>query len=123
MDMSKFDCHALTNAALEKLDGCRFEGTIARVEEDLVWHKWKGRKVSAPIIHFESGHQWIPNKVGRDVLKAAWGIESDRWVGKRMAIFLVVVRTRRNPETGELEESFEKRVAVLEGDECQSGAE
>lgn len=113
MDMTQFDCHALTNSVLtEKFDG-RYEGTICAVEKDMVWNRYLGKKVAAPIIHFADGWQWIPNVGGRRVLQAALGTESDRWVGRRVAVYLVNDVVKTDPATGAPVQTFKKLVAVL----------
>jgi len=106
--MSRFLHNQLTNTELLKRQDCRYEGQIARVVEQLVFNKFKKVKEEpVPVIVFEDGWEWIPNLTARRGLVAAWGSETDEWIGRWVAIYLVPVK-RVSKATGLERESLEK---------------
>ena len=113
MDMTTFLHRALTNAELLTREGRRYEGRILRVSADEVFNKFKfTREELVPVISFEDGWDWIPNLSARQVLTHAWGAETDGWVSRRMAVYLVTVaRTERG--SGRQVEKLEKRAEPL----------
>jgi len=115
MDMTEFLQRHLTNEVLLTREDARYEGRIARVERDRVFNKFKFTKEPAPVIHFEDGWCWIPNIGARRTLTAAWGSETDDWIGRRMAVYLrVVLRTEQG--SGRAVEKPEKQAEPLSDD-------
>ncbi len=133
--MTRFLRKHLTNTDL--LDrGGHYEGTIVAVDEHEVRNRWRyardpetgksaPRREDVPVILFEDGWTWIPNVSARRVLVAAWGVETDAWIGRRMRIWLER-KLRKERTTGRDIEQYEKRVDVLdEADDegCQTGGQ
>ena len=114
--MNAFLHRNLTNEELTGREGWRYEGRIVRVEAQQVFNKYKlTKKEVVPVISFDDGCQWIPNIGARRTLSAAWGSETDGWIGRRMRIFLKTV-TRTEKVSGRLEEKLEKCVEPLPDD-------
>ena len=111
--MSQFDVRALTNATLVEHFAGRYVGTIAHVKRDTVNDKFRGMKVPVPVLYFEDGWQWVPNKGAKNALKARMGLESDAYVGAVVEVALEKGSMRTNPETGEVEQTYVKILTVL----------
>ncbi len=117
MDMTRYLHRKLTNTELKTRDGWRYEGRIVRVEEQRVFNQWKFTKEEiVPVISFEDGWEWIPNLGARKVLTGALGADTDRWIGRRLSIYLKAV-TRTEKTSGRATEQWEKQVEVLDDDE------
>jgi hypothetical protein len=116
MDMTPHLHRLLTNAALETRPNRRYEGRIRSVVEERVFNRFKYTKENIePLITFEDGWQWVPNTRARRVLTEAWGVETDGWIGRRMAVFLILVaRTER--ASGRQVEKFEKHAEPVRDD-------
>jgi hypothetical protein len=113
MDMTPYLQRSLTNADLEKREGLSYEGRIARVVPQQVFNRWKyTRDEMVPVISFEDGYQWIPNIGARRTLTAAWGADTDGWIGRRMRIYLKPI-VRTEAVSGRAVEKWEKQVEVL----------
>jgi hypothetical protein len=122
MDMSQFLHRMLTNDELKTRAGLRYEGRILRVVVEPVFNKYKKNKVEpALILTFEDGWDWIPNRGACRDLAAAWGTETDHWVGRRLAVQLVIVE-RASKATGRMVRSEVKRAEPLEDDEVSDAA-
>lgn len=119
--MTRFLHRQVTNDSLLESNR-RYEGTVLAVEADTVVNKWRwtttadGKVVPktelVPRIKFTDGFEWIPNNGARLKLTEAWGPDTDQWVGRRLAIYLIVV-ARTEKGTGRLVERLEKRCAPL----------
>lgn len=117
MDMTRYLHQQLTNEELKTRESWRYEGRIVRVEEQRVFNKYKFTKDEiVPVISFEDGWYWIPNVGARRTLTGAWGADSDRWIGRRLGIYLKAV-TRTEKTSGRAKEQLEKQVEVLDDDE------
>ena len=113
MDMNRFLQHRLTNTVLEGLPGRRYEGRVSAVVPERVFNRFKlTSQETVPQITFEDGWLWIPNIGARRGLTAAWGADTDEWIGRRMAVYLCIV-ARTDKPTGRQVERWEKRVEVL----------
>lgn len=114
MDMTPYLQRSLTNADLMAREGYCYEGCIVRVVPQQVFNRWKFTKDEiVPVISFADGYTWIPNVGARRTLTAAWSADTDRWLGRRLRIYLkTVVRTER--ASGRAIEKLEKQVEVFE---------
>lgn len=111
--MNAFLHKKLTNKDLEARAGQRYEGRVLRVEPQKVFNQWKfTREEIVPVIAFEDGLEWIPNIGARRTLIEAWGADTDRWTGRRMAIFLKPV-ARTEKVSGRAVERLEKQAEPL----------
>jgi hypothetical protein len=114
MDMTRYLHRKLTNDELKTRDGWRYEGRILRVEEQRVFNKYKFTKEEiVPMISFEDGWEWIPNIGARNALTEALGADTDRWIGRRLRVYLKAV-TRTEKISGRAKEQWEKQVEVLD---------
>src|SRR2546428_5423823 len=105
----------LTNDELETRPGRRYEGRVLRVVEAKVFNKFLyTREEIVVTITFEDGFDWIPNQTCFRVLAAAWGTESEDWVGRRVAVYLVIKARTKN---GKESEKLEKRAEPLADDD------
>jgi hypothetical protein len=113
MDMTHFLHRSLTNTELMQRVDRRYEGRIVQVCADKVFNKFKLTKEEVvPVIQFDDGWDWIPNRGARRALVAAWGAETDGWIGRRLRVQLVTV-ARTEKISGRLVERFEKEVEPL----------
>lgn len=113
MDMTPYLQRSLTNADLMTRQGLSYEGCVARVVPQQVFNRWKFTKDEiVPVISFEDGYHWIPNISARRTLTAAWGANTDDWVGRRMRIYLKSV-VRTEAVSGRAVEKLEKHVEAL----------
>jgi hypothetical protein len=126
MDMRPHVHRLLTNPLLETLPNRRYEGRVRSVVEETVVNRFKYTKdptpdnpdrlvrlrTVEPLITFEDGVQWVPNERARKILVAGWGCETDRWIGRHMAVYLIIV-ARTDKASGRQVEHFEKTVELL----------
>ncbi len=102
----------LTNALLKQFPHFRFEGQIASVAVETVSNPWNLQKTAQPVLYFADGNAWIPNEGAKRLLIDAWGEESEGWIGRWLAIYLVAT-PRTDRASGRLVEKLEKRVEPL----------
>ena len=113
MDMTPYLRRSLTNTDLLEREGMAYEGIVVRVVPQQVFNRFRfTRDEVVPIISFQSGHEWIPNVGARRKLTEAWGADTDRWIGRRMRIYLKSV-ARTEVGSGRVVEGWEKKVEVL----------
>ena len=111
--MTPYLQRSLTNTVLKELEGLSYEGCVVQVVPQRVFNKFKYTKDEiVPVISFEDGYQWIPNVGARRVLTAAWGANTDDWIGRRMRVYLQP-STRIEKVSGRGVEKLEKQVEVL----------
>ena len=121
--MTRFLRQHLTVTHLLERDG-HYEGTIVAVDEQEVRNRYRyardpetgksaPRREDVPVIVFADGWSWIPNQTGRRVLVAAWGLETDLWIGRRLRLRLER-KLRKERTTGREVEQYEKRVDVVD---------
>lgn len=117
MEMARFLRRSLTNGALERLEDRRYVGRIQRVVEQEVFNRFKFTKEErVPVIEFEDGWNWIPNRRAIRDLMAAFGSNSDSWVGRRIAVYLKPC-ARTETGSGRGVEKLEKFVEPLNDEE------
>lgn len=111
--MNAFLKRLLTNSVLQSRPDCRYEGRIVGVVPQRVFNKWKLTKEEVvPVIGFEDGWEWIPNLGARRLLTEVWGADTDRWLGRRLAVYLRPV-ARTQQASGRVVEKLEKCVEPL----------
>ncbi len=100
MDMSRHVPCWINNPELQRLGG-RYEGTIARVIEQVVHNRFrpKAEKQPEPVIVFADAYRLVPNITMRRLLMERFGPETDAWVGERL---VVVCRSAGGRETKHL---------------------
>jgi hypothetical protein len=91
MDMADFVVRRIDVTFLEEHGP--YWGVVARVEVQSLWNKHTktDERDPTPVIVFEDGLQLPLNKQARLALMASWGRDTDRYVGRRLGVYLKLV--------------------------------
>jgi hypothetical protein len=99
--------------------GGSYEGTISAVFEEEMRNRFTTQRAMQPVILFTDGYRIVPNIGMRRTVVESYGAETDRWVDKRIQVFLRPMTCR---DSVKAQSRFEKAVKCLDAPTPESEA-
>lgn len=88
----------LNNETLKAMPDASYDGTIASVDPQSIFNKWKGEQEWQVVIFFADGYQWIPSPQAKKALHEWFGGNIKNYVGKRIHIACTLERWTNGKE-------------------------